>query len=635
MNSIRRAGVTRFLMVLILSTLVSACAKPVVEDGPASSPAETLTAVGKRLGRIRSINDLTEIASRGENLLAVLEPAERSALARGHIQFEVDQPARVYVAVRAERLPYWLKDRGFVQAAETVEIQDQAWALYAKTFPAGLVELGVNALDRLSPEHYSVFVQPAKGRGPIQIEVERPERYHLVSAGRDVSTALDAKLPLGDLPACLAGSTLLQVPRELRHATSLATGRIWKTHVVSSPRPDQVTLAFGADPVTQLSWSWRTDPSVEASVVRLRRLDTQVPNTPRSETGENLVTRRGTVEVVHSPNLLNDPLIHRHHVRVSDLEPGTSYAYSVGDGTDQGSTPWQTVRTAAKEPTSTQFLYMGDAQCGFEGWGKLLQAARTRHPDAAFLILAGDLVDRGNERTNWDHFFLRAKPVFDQLPLMPCVGNHEYLDQGPRLYRSTFSLPRNGPKGIDSNLVYSFENGDAFFAVLDSNLALADRSLAQLQARWLDDALARTRATWKFVVFHHPIYASHPSRLNPTLGEDWIPVFDKHHVDLVLQGHDHAYLRTYPYRQGRRVASNAEGTTYVVSVSGEKFCDQNPRDYTEAGLTHISLYQTIDIDIAKRQLLYRAWDLEGRERDRLEIQKPTSGTLALDLLNAP
>ena len=68
-------------------------------------------------------------------------------------------------------------------------------------------------------------------------------------------------------------------------------------------------------------------------------------------------------------------------------------------------------------------------------------------PDAAFLLIAGDLVDRGNERTNWDHFFLRAAGVFERLPLMPCVGNHEYLDQGPRLYRAFFDLPRNGPAG--------------------------------------------------------------------------------------------------------------------------------------------------------------------------------------------
>ncbi len=99
----------------------------------------------------------------------------------------------------------------------------------------------------------------------------------------------------------------------------------------------------------------------------------------------------------------------------------------------------------------------------------------------------------------------------------------------------------------------------------------------------------------------------------PNPGEDWIPVFDKHHVDLVLQGHDHAYCAPTPCVKIKRVASNAEGTTYVVAVSGEKFCEQDPRGYTELGLTQVSTYQTIDIDIPENRLIYRAWNLEGQE----------------------
>src|SRR5262249_9860156 len=189
---------------------------------------------------------------------------------------------------------------------------------------------------------------------------------------------------------------------------------------------------------------------------------------------------------------------------------------------------------------------MGDPQCGLEEWGKLLAGAHRRHPNAAFLLIAGDLVDRGNERTNWDHFFLRAAGVFETLPLMPCAGNHEYLDQGPRLYRAYFDLPGNGPKQLDADLVYSFEYGNAFVAVLDSTSAVADPQVARIQAAWLARVLSQTRAEWKLVMFHHPVYASHPTRETPVLGTEWVPIFDAHQVDLVLQGHDHAYLRTYP-----------------------------------------------------------------------------------------
>ena len=98
------------------------------------------------------------------------------------------------------------------------------------------------------------------------------------------------------------------------------------------------------------------------------------------------------------------------------------------------------------------------------------------------------------------------------------------------------------------------------------------------------------------MIFHHPVYPSHPWRDTPALREHWVPVFDKHHVDLVLQGHDHAYLRTYPMRDHRRVDGPGEGTIYVIAVSGDKFVDQASRDYIEVGQSGVSTYQTIDID---------------------------------------
>ena len=205
--------------------------------------------------------------------------------------------------------------------------------------------------------------------------------------------------------------------------------------------------------------------------------------------------------------------------------------------------------------------------------------AHLRHPSIDFILLAGDLVDRGNERSNWDHFFLRAAGVFDRVPLMPCVGNHEYLDVGPRLYRAFFELPRNGPSGFAPDLAYHFEAGDACFAVLDSTLTAYDTCAARQQADWLERVLSQTRATWKFVMLHHPIYPSHPWRDIPALRERLVPIFDKHHVDFVLQGHDHAYQRTYPLRGGARARTPADGTIYLMAVSGDKFVEQTDRPY--------------------------------------------------------
>jgi len=149
--------------------------------------------------------------------------------------------------------------------------------------------------------------------------------------------------------------------------------------------------------------------------------------------------------------------------------------------------------------------------------------------------------------------------VFNRLPVMPSAGNHEYLDQGPQLFKMFFDLPRNGPKTSEADLVYSFEHGDAFFAVLDSTMAVSSPRAAREQADWLDRALSATKATWKFVMYHHPVYASRRNRDNQPLKDHWVPIFDKHHVDIVFQGHDHTYIRTHPMRANHRASSSGEG----------------------------------------------------------------------------
>ena len=576
--------------------------------------------------------DLSAIASRGELILGLLHPDERAALARGYLRFKVDSPVVVDVAVPARSVPFWIGDQGFRATDLVLENPDTAWKVFRKTFEAGWIGLGVNNLDRIPVAHYVVFVRPRARGNPstcqptVTLDPRHEAHWQTALAHPGVSAARDSCRPFKAMPSELAGAVLLQASHAQRHAALLATGRVWKTHVVSTSRPDQVTVAFGADAARELVWTWRTSPEIDATVIRIARAAQGDGRLPSSDgagaTGNDVRIITGESRCIEVPDLLNDPVVRRHRVAVDRLQPNTVYQYSLGDGTLEGWEPWQTVKTGPNRSCDVRFLYLGDAQTGLEGWGRLLRTAYRRHRGLDFIVLAGDLVDRGNERTNWDHFFLRAEGIFDRLPLMPCAGNHEYLDRGPRLYRALFELPRNGPGGIDSDLVYHFECGDACFAVLDSTLASCDADNARRQADWLDDTLEQTRATWKFVIFHHPIYPSHPWRDTPALRKHWVPIFDRHHVDFVLQGHDHAYQRTYPLRAHQRVDNPGNGTIYLIAVSGDKFVDLAPRDYVEVGQSGVSTYQIFEIDSQSNRLTYRASTLDGRIIDELRIDKP-------------
>jgi hypothetical protein len=563
-----------------------------------------------------SARELTELGRDGARLAQLLDPKERAALGRGWIQFHVDRACVVTIAVSEPATPFWLADQGYAATGEHLRNGEAVYQLFEKHVEEGMVELGVNGLDRAPRAHYAVFVRGAQPGDGVHIRALAPACCRAVAASGGASPYVDVYAPFENLPDRLQNATIVQTRNADRYATLFLEGRAWKTHSVSNRQPDQVVVSLGARP-TELTFTWRTSPGVTASRLRLA---------PASRGGEEpaggneLQRFEGTSWDVRCDNLLNDPLVRRHCVLAKGLSPDARYAYSVGDGTPDGWSPWRAIATGHSESRSFRFLYLGDAQTGFEAWGKRLERAYQRVPDAAFLMLAGDLVDRGNERSNWDHFFLRARNVFERLPLMPAVGNHEYLDRGPYLYRSFFALPSNGLEAMPRNLVYSFSYGDAVFAVLDSTCALYDAEIARAQAAWLRQTFSARSAAWKIVMFHHPLYASHPNRESPELRDAWVPVFDEEHVDLVLQGHDHAYLRTCPLVDGERVDASEWGTVYVVSVSGDKYYDQAQRTYIARGLTHTSTYQVIEVD--RTRLSYAAYDDSGREVDAFVLEKP-------------
>jgi hypothetical protein len=73
--------------------------------------------------------------------------------------------------------------------------------------------------------------------------------------------------------------------------------------------------------------------------------------------------------------------------------------------------------------------------------------------------------------------------------------------------------------------------------------------------------------------------------------------------------------------RGNAPATDGRGTTYLVSVSGQKFVPVADRGYAARGFADVATYQTVDISPRRGTLLYRAFDPEGREVDRLEIVK--------------
>lgn len=588
----------------IALTLAFAATTAMAHVGAHPSVHDTIAGIIDRLRETLPHEELVNLTA--DEVIAELTEEEKHVLATEYLTFDVNVPVVVTILhdVRLPDSPFWLVDGTFTKVDGKVVIDGDTFDIWQKEFDAGTVGLGVSSISDAG-DHYVVAVRPQNEGDTLEIANIYPGLHTSGTLQVGARAYADDDNTVEELPESLAGQVMIRGLDDRPKETKLLN--VFRaTDYPSSAKPDHIVLTWSDDPKTSQTVQWRTSPEILDGVVSYYAKEEGDPS--------KISTVIATMEPLETPMVVNDPLVHRYTATMADLEPGTTYIYSVGDGADTWSEQLEfTTAPADVEPFS--FVYMGDAQNGLETWGELVRGAYEARPEAAFYIMAGDLVNRGAERDDWDVLFENAQSVYTHRQLVPALGNHEYQGGNPELYLRHFDLLKNGPSTIEPEKAYSFTYSNALFVVLDSNMPAAQ------QTEWLEEQLANTDATWKFVVYHHPAYSSGPGRNNPEIRKLWGALFDKYHVDVALQGHDHAYLRTYPMHNEQRVATPAEGTIYIVSVSGTKYYDQGDFDYTEFGMTNVSTYQLLDIEISDDKLTYRAYDMQGEKRDEFTIEK--------------
>src|SRR5262245_17731028 len=140
---------------------------------------------------------------------------------------------------------------------------------------------------------------------------------------------------------------------------------------------------------------------------------------------------------------------------------------------------------AGENPAPSSFIAINDLHYLADDCGRWFRAVveqmKAEAPGAAFCLLCGDLVDRGDRPS-----LIAVKEIFSGLgiPLHPVPGNHDYTPAGSRDdYDAVF--PRN--------LNYRFTHGGWQFVGLDTTqgtaydkTSIADSTLAWLDAEPLD-----------------------------------------------------------------------------------------------------------------------------------------------------
>jgi acid phosphatase type 7 len=385
-----------------------------------------------------------------------------------------------------------------------------------------------------------------------------------------------------------------------------------------SREPDRVILNVTENPETSLAVNWRTDTSVSTGVVEFA-LATAGPEFRENVT--QLEARRESLTVKH----LEEPTVSAHYfsARIDHLTPAEKYVYRVG--TEGAWSEWYQVQMPDADAGKLSFIYFGDAQNDLKSmWSRVIREAYKTIPQVDFMLHAGDLINRHDRDLDWGEWFYAGSFIHATVPSVMTPGNHEYgkgVILSPQ-WRPQFNLPLNGPNGLEETCyVVNYSN----LKVISLDAEQIDESPYYLgkQAAWLDSVLTHDPKKWTAITFHYPVFSTKPNRDNIKLRERFKPIFDKHKVDIVLQGHDHAYGRGMVNNvpTGYSVNDKSSGTMYVVSVSGPKMYDISNDPWMDRKARNTQLFQiiTIEDNILKFQSftahgeLYDAFDLEKRK----------------------
>jgi Calcineurin-like phosphoesterase/Purple acid Phosphatase, N-terminal domain len=347
---------------------------------------------------------------------------------------------------------------------------------------------------------------------------------------------------------------------------------------VGTPAVAGLHLQFGADASSEVTVSWHTLQPVRNPRVVLGRLDGKFEQTvdakPTSYTDEK-----------------SKQVVYAYHAKLGELQADSIYMYgAIHDG---AAPEFGTFRTSPHGRASFTFTSFGDQgtpttgkkfvpppgitlpvplfvndNLGSPAAGDTTLGVEQLRP--LFHLFNGDLcyanLAEDRVRTWWDFWANNTRSARNR-PWMPSPGNHENeLGNGPigyQAYQTYFSVPdATGQTDVTRGLWYAFTAGSVrVISIANDDVTYQDGGNSYVrgyssgaQKAWLEKELAATRDNhdidWVVVCMHQVAISTADKFNGADLGirEEWVPLFDKYNVDLVVCGHEHHYERSHPIR---------------------------------------------------------------------------------------
>ncbi|HVJ51196.1 MAG TPA: metallophosphoesterase family protein [Aliidongia sp.] len=338
-------------------------------------------------------------------------------------------------------------------------------------------------------------------------------------------------------------------------------------------------LQYGADASAEIVVSWHTLEIVHHPRVLVGRLDGKLEHTVAADQASYVDGK-------------SKQTVYAYHAKVRGLKPNTEFLYcALHDGAQA---EFGTFRTAPRGRAAFTFTSFGDQGTPTMGRKFALPPGVTLPNPPAFVndnlgspaagdttlgverlqplfhLFNGDLcyanLAQDRVRTWWDFWENNSRSARNR-PWMPSPGNHENeLGNGPigfQAYQTYFSVPEAaGQTEVTKGLWYAFTAGSVrVVSIANDDICYQDGGNSYVrgyssgaQKLWLERELAAARADrdidW-IVVCMHQVAISTADKFNGAdlgIREEWVPLFDRYGVDLVVCGHEHHYERSHPIR---------------------------------------------------------------------------------------
>jgi len=271
----------------------------------------------------------------------------------------------------------------------------------------------------------------------------------------------------------------------------------------------------------------------------------------------------GTSSASLTNSLMDAGSTNEHEIRLTGLDPDTTYYYQLNDGTNvlvTGTNYFFQTAPATGSGNDLRIWVLGDSGTHNDDARDVYSAYTNFNGNQytdLMLMLGDNAYYEGTDSEFQTALFDMYPGMLRQTPLYSCFGNHDGRDY-PGLTSPYFALhtfPTNAECGgvaSGTEAYFSFDYGNVHVLSLDS--FASSRSTSGPMYTWLAQDLAANTSDWLIAIFHHPPYSkgSHNSDYSwdsdgslKEMRERFVPLLESYGVDLVLGGHSHSYERSY------------------------------------------------------------------------------------------